>query len=239
MKNVLSSRCDCHHTRKIHSSHSFLGLKIKVMKTRSHILKFSALLVTFIAVPLFLYFSGNFPKRTTLMETISIVTILAFSLLLSQFFTSRLNYKLMKQIRMVNVVAIHRFIGYFFISVMLLHPFFIIVPKFFDDGISPTEAFVKLITTFSTTGIILGLIAYAVILILMVSAFFRFKMHMHYRTWRSLHGWLTLLFVITATWHALDMGRHSNSSFMLFYLLVVATGIYYVLRKYLFKTAKK
>lgn len=209
------------------------------MNARNYLVKFSALIITFIAVPLFLYFSGNFARRTTLMETISIVTILAFSLLLSQFFTSRLNYKLMKQIRMVNVVAIHRFMGYFFISVMLLHPFFLIIPKFFDDAVSPTDAFVKLITTFSTTGLILGLIAYAVMLILMVTAFFRFKMHMHYRTWRSLHGYLTLLFVITATWHVIDTGRHSNSSFTLFYLLVVATGIYYVLRKYLFKTAKK
>ena len=210
------------------------------MKTKSYLLKFSALIFTFIAVPLFLYFSGNFERRTALMEVLSVVTLLAFSLLLSQFFTSRLNYKLMKQIRMVNVVAIHRFIGYVFISVILLHPFFIIVPKFFDDAVSPTDAFVRLITTYNTTGIILGLIAYGIIIILMVTAFFRFKMNLHYRTWRSLHGYLTLLFVITATWHVIDMGRHSNSSFTLFYLLVVATGIYYVLRKDLFKnTAKK
>ncbi len=209
------------------------------MKTRSYIIKFSALIITFIAVPLFLYFSGNFPKRTTLMETLSIVTILAFSLLLSQFFTSRLNYKLMKQIRMVNVLVIHKFIGYVFISVILLHPFFIIVPKFFDNGVTPSDAFVRLITTFGTTGIILGLISYTIMLILMVTAFFRFKMHLHYRTWRRLHGYLTLLFVITATWHVIDMGRHSNSSFTMFYLLVVAVGIYYVLRKYLFKKTVK
>ena len=210
------------------------------MKAKSYLFKFSALIFTFIAVPLYLYFSGNFERRTTLMETLSIVTILAFSLLLSQFFTSRLNYKLMKQIRMVNVVAIHRFIGYVFIIVILLHPFFIIVPKFFDDAVTPTDAFVRLITIYNTTGIIFGLIAYGIMIILMVTAFFRFKMNLHYRTWRSLHGYLTLLFVITATWHVIDMGRHSNSSFTLFYLLVVATGIYYVLRKYLFKkTAKK
>ena len=209
------------------------------MNARNYILKFSALIITFIAVPLFLYFFGNFPRRTTLMETLSIVTLLAFSLLLSQFFTSRLNYKLMKQIRMVNVVAIHRFIGYLFISVILLHPFFIIVPKFFDDGVTPTDAFVKLITTFSSTGVILGLIAYAVMLILLVTAFFRFKMHMHYRTWRRLHGYLTLLFVIAATWHVIDMGRHSNNTFTLFYLLVVAIGIYYVLRKYIIKKTAK
>lgn len=209
------------------------------MKIQSYIFKLSVLIITFIGVPLFLYFSGNFPKRTTLMETISIVTILGFSLLLSQFFTSRLNYKLMKKIRMVKLLAIHKFIGYFFISVILLHPFFIVIPKFLDDGVTASDAFVRLITTFSTTGVILGLIAYASMLILLVTAFFRFKLHLQYRTWRSLHAYLTLLFVIIATWHVVEMGRHSNNSFTLFYLLVVAIGIYYTLRKYLFKTEKK
>lgn len=208
------------------------------MKIQSYIYKLSALIIAFIAVPLFLYFSGNFPRRTTLMETLSIVTILAFSLLLSQFFTSRLNYKLMKQIRMVNVLTIHKFIGYFFISIILIHPFFIIIPKFFDNGVTPSDAFVRLVTTFSSTGVIVGLISYATMLILMITAFFRFKMHLHYRTWRNLHGYLTLIFVITATWHVVDMGRHSNTSFTMFYLLVVAIGIYYVIRKYLFKTSK-
>lgn len=209
------------------------------MKTQNYILKFSVLIIIFIVVPLFLYFSGNFPERTTLMETISVVTILAFSLVLSQFFTSRLNFKLVKQIRMVNVLAIHKFIGYVFISIILLHPFFIIIPKFFDDGVTPSDAFIRLITTFSSTGVILGLIAYASMLILMVTAFFRFKLHLQYRTWRKLHGYLTLLFVITATWHVIDMGRHSDTSFTLFYIGVVAVGIYYMIRTYFFKTSKK
>ena len=173
------------------------------------------------------------------METISIVTILGFSLLLSQFFTSRLNYKLMKQIRMVNVFVIHKFIGYFFISIILLHPFFIIIPKFFDDGVTPSDAFVRLITTFSSTGVILGLIAYASMLILMVTAYFRFKLHLKYRTWRKLHGYLTLLFVIAATWHVISIGRHSNTSFSIYYVLMVVGGLYYLLRTYLFKTSKK
>lgn len=209
------------------------------MKTQSYIIKFSVLIITFIGMPLFLYYSGNFQKRTTLMETISIVTILGFSLLLSQFFTSRLNYKLMKKIRMVNVVAIHRFIGYLFISILLFHPFFIIIPKFFDNGVTPSDAFVRLITTFSSTGIILGLIAYASMLILMITAFFRFKLHLHYKTWRNLHGYLTLFFVIAATWHVVDMGRHSNMSFSIYYILMVAIGMFYLIRTNLFKTAKK
>ncbi len=209
------------------------------MKTQSYIFKLSALIITFIGVPLLLYFSGNFPKRTTLMETISIVTILGFSLLLSQFFTSRLNKDLVKKIRMVNVLAIHKLIGYLFISILLLHPFFIIVPKFFDNGVSPTDAFLKIITTFSSLGIILGLIAYTSILVLLVTAFFRFKLHLKYRTWRKLHGYLTLLFVLTATWHVITLGRHSNTSFSIYYVLMVVSGIYYLLKTYLFKPSEK
>lgn len=209
------------------------------MKTQSYIFKLSALIITFIGVPLMLYFSGNFPERTTLMETISIITILGFSLLLSQFFTSRLNKDLVKKIRLVNVLAIHKFIGYLFISILLLHPFFIVIPKFFDNGVTPSDAFVRLITTFSSLGIILGLIAYTSMLVLLVTSFFRFKLHLKYKTWRNLHGYLTLLFVLTATWHVINIGRHSNTSFSMYYVLMVVSGLYFLLRTYLLKTSKK
>ena len=218
-----------------------MGLKNKKldMKKENYIFKLTALILAFIGVPVLLYFQGDFPKRSFLMQTLSLITILGFTLLLSQFFTSRLNKKLVKKIRMVNVLAIHKFVGYAFITVLLLHPFFIIVPKFFDNGVTPTDAFLKLITTFSSLGVILGLIAYACIIILLVTSYFRFKLHLKYKTWRNLHGYLTLLFVITATWHVINIGRHSNTTFSIYYLLAVLSGIFYLLRTYLFKASKK
>ncbi|WP_298364098.1 ferric reductase-like transmembrane domain-containing protein [uncultured Lutibacter sp.] len=209
------------------------------MKKENYIFKLTALILAFIGVPVLLYFQGDFPKRSFLMQTLSLITILGFTLLLSQFFTSRLNKTLVKKIRMVNVLAIHKFVGYAFITVLLLHPFFIIVPKFFDNGVTPTDAFLKLITTFSSLGVILGLIAYACIIILLVTSYFRFKLHLKYKTWRNLHGYLTLLFVITATWHVINIGRHSNTTFSIYYLLAVLSGIYYLLRTYLSKASKK
>ena len=218
-----------------------MGLKNKKldMKKENYIFKLTALILAFIGVPVLLYFQGDFPKRSFLMQTLSLITILGFTLLLSQFFTSRLNKTLVKKIRMVNVLAIHKFVGYAFITVLLLHPFFIIVPKFFDNGVTPTDAFLKLITTFSSLGVILGLIAYACIIILLVTSYFRFKLHLKYKTWRNLHGYLTLLFVITATWHVINIGRHSNTTFSIYYLLAVLSGIYYLLRTYLSKASKK
>ena len=212
---------------------------VNIMKKDNYIFKLTLLILAFIAVPIFLYFFGNFEKRSILMETLSIITILGFTLLLSQFFTSRLNKTLVKKIRMVNVLATHKFVGYVFISVLLLHPFFIIVPKFFDNGVTPTDAFLKLITTFSSTGVILGLITYTSIVILLTTSYFRFKLHLKYKTWRNLHGYLTLLFIITATCHVITIGRHSNTSFSVYYILALTSGIYYLLRNYLFKASKK
>lgn len=209
------------------------------MKKENYIFKLGSLFIGFIGVPLVLFFLGDFEKRTILMEIFSLITILGFTLLISQFFTSRLNKTLVKKMRMANVLKIHKIIGYTFISILLLHPFFIIAPKFFDNGVTPTDAFLKLITTFSSLGVILGLIAYACIIIFLITSYFRFKLHLKYKTWRNLHGYLTMFFIITGTWHVINMGRHSNTSFSLYYLVAVASGIYYLLRTYLFKTSKK
>ena len=210
-----------------------------IMNKESYITNLSSLIISFIGVPFLIFVLGDFPRRNALSETISLITILGFSLLISQFIYSRINKRLVKKIRMVHVLRIHKFIGYAFISILLLHPFFIIVPKFFDNAVTPVEAFFKLITTFDSLGIMLGLIAYAVMLILLVTAFFRFKLHLKYKAWRNFHGYLTLLFVITATWHVITLGRHSNISFSIYYVLTVASGIFYLLRLYLFKTSTR
>ena len=209
-----------------------------IMKKESYISKLFPLAIAFIGMPILLYFLGDFPKRDFLMETLSLTTILGFTILISQFFLSRTNGKLVKDIRMVNVLKIHKFIGYLFISILMLHPFFIIVPKLFDNGVTPTDAFLKLITTFSSLGIILGLTAYTCVLILLVTSYFRFKLHLNYRTWRIIHGSLASIFVTAATWHIINIGRHSNTAFSVYYVAIVASGVYYLLSTYLFKTSK-
>lgn len=207
-----------------------MGLIMKKQRQKFRLVVFA---IFFIAIPILLYYLEDFPRRNFLMETLSIITILGFTLLISQFFSTRINKKLVKDIRMVNVLKIHKIIGYIFISILLLHPFFIIVPKFFDNTVTPADAFIKLITTFSSLGVILGLIAYTSMLIILITSFFRFKLHLTYRTWRRLHGYFTLIFIITATWHVINIGRHSNTPLSIYYVLIVASGTVYLLRTYL------
>ncbi|MGB5437168.1 MAG: hypothetical protein WBM98_14830, partial [Maribacter sp.] len=71
------------------------------MKKESYIFKLLPLVIAFIGVPVLLYTLGNFPRRNFLMETLSLTTILGFTILMSQFFLSRINKKLVKDIRMV------------------------------------------------------------------------------------------------------------------------------------------
>lgn len=208
------------------------------MNKESYLFKLFPLIITFIAIPLILWNIGNFPRRNALMETLSIMTILGFALLLSQFFFSRINKSLVMDIRMVNVLSIHKFIGYVFVSILLLHPFFIIVPKIFDSGLNPGDAFIELITAVGSLGVVLGMIAYTIMLILLVTAFFRFKLHLKYTTWRNLHAYLAVFFVLTATLHVIKLGRHSNIAFKIYYVLMVVSGIYYLLKTYLFKPSK-
>jgi len=208
------------------------------MKKQRNILRLLVLAVLFIAVPILLYYLENFPRRNFLMETLSIITILGFTLFLSQFFSTRINQNLVKDLRMVNVLKIHKIIGYTFIIILLFHPIFIIVPKFLDNTVAPANAFLKLITTFSSLGVMLGLIAYICMIVLLITSYFRFKLHLKYKTWRNLHGYFTMLFVITATWHVINIGRHSNTPISIYYVLMVSSGIFYLLKNYLFKSTK-
>ena len=210
-----------------------------IMKNKRYIFKLLILALLFIVAPILLYNLGNFPKRNLLKETLSLITILGFTLFISQFFSTRINKKLVKDIRMVNLLKIHKVIGYTFISIVLFHPIFIIIPKFLDNTVTPVDAFLKLITSFSSLGVVLGLIAYTSMINLLITSFFRFKLHLNYTTWRSLHGYFAILFVLTATWHVINIGRHSNIPFSIYYILIVTSGIFYLLKSYLFKTSKK
>ena len=210
-----------------------------VMKKDRRIYKMLPLFLVFIGIPLALWFLSDFPERSLLMDSLSLLTILAFSLLLAQFFLARTNRELVKKVKMSNVLKIHKFIGYIFISVIMLHPFFIIVPKFLDNAVSPKDALIRLITTFDNIGLVLGLVAYTAMLVIMITSFFRFKLHLKYRTWRTFHAYLTSIFIGAAVWHVISLGRHSNTAFIMFYVIALASGMYYLLRTYLFKPTSK
>lgn len=90
----------------------------------------------------------------------------------------------------------------------------------------PLDALLVIVTTTSSTGVVLGLVAWGTMIILGLTSFFRKSLPMSYKTWRKLHGILATIFLATATWHAVSLGRHANTSMTVVLLLLAGSGIY-------------
>jgi hypothetical protein len=50
---------------------------------------------------------------------------------------------------------------------------------------------------------------------------------------------LAIIFILTAAWHVIDLGRHSNFAMSIFITLLTTGGIWLTGKQYLLKTFKK
>jgi len=187
-------------------------------------------LVIFIVVlPVLLWSRVIISHRALYKEMISIMTILAFFQLLGQFYLNRSN-KLVSYHKMGRVVKFHKIIGYLFIGILIFHPFLIVMPRYLEPGMSATDAFISLITTFKT-GVVLGIISWVLMILLVLISLLRNRLGMKYRTWRTVHGVLSVVFIVLATWHAINLGRHTDVFMSAFMIVVAGGGIALYLRK--------
>jgi len=131
----------------------------------------------------------------------------------------------------------HTWIAYGAISVIVLHPFFIVLPHYVEAGVKPWDAFWTMVTTFDSLGILLGLFAWVVMVAIGVTAFFRMRLmkgfKTRYRGWRGFHAILTVSFTVAATWHAIELGRHTDTAMSLLFIGLASVGIVSLARLYL------
>lgn len=187
-------------------------------------------LVIFIVVlPVLLWSRVIISHRALYKEMISIMTILAFFQLLGQFYLNRSD-KFVRYHKMNRVVKFHKIIGYLFIGILIFHPFLIVLPRYLEPGMSATDAFISLITTFKT-GVVLGIICWVLMVLLGLITLLRNRLGMKYRIWRTVHGVLSVIFIVLATWHAINLGRHTDVLMSVFMIVVAGGGIALYLRK--------
>ncbi len=199
---------------------------------------FRQTLLAFTGMPLLIWAMGDFPERSVLKESLSIITVLAFCLMIGQFFWTRMNGTAVRQLKMIRLIKYHKTMGYTLVILLLLHPLCLVVPRFFESGVSPLDAFITLITTMNQGGV-LGIIAWCLMLVLAITAFAREHLPMKYKTWRVFHGILALMFIAVAAWHAIDLGRHFNLSMSILISILTTGAILLVLTTYTFKKQKK
>ncbi len=185
-------------------------------------------LAVFIGLPLLFYTFGDAPRRSYLKEAISIATLVAFSLMLGQFFLARSNAALLRLFKPRDIQTVHKTIAYSAIALLTVHPFLVVLPRYFEAGIKPWDAFVTMLTTFDSLGVVLGLIAWVLMIVLGLTAFLRMRLikryHMPYRTWRYAHGALTIAFVTTAIWHSIELGRHTSAPMATLFITMALVG---------------
>lgn len=195
-----------------------------------------AAVALFIGVPLMFYALGDAPRRTMLKEGISLVTLLAFTAMLGQFFLARSNIWLLRVFKPPQVQKVHKYIAYTAVGAILLHPALIVLPRYLEGGIRPWDAFVTMITDLGNLGVVLGLIAWVLLLILSVSAFLRKpiikRLSTHYRGWRYFHGGLAVSFTVLALWHAIALGRHTDIAMSVFLVTLAVFGFALLARMY-------
>lgn len=181
--------------------------------------------VIFACLPLLLYSLQTYPARTLLKESLSIVTIIAFSLMFSQFFISRINTDIKYANKMNKILNFHKYLGYVLIGVLFFHPFFIVLPRYFEAGVDPLNAFWLLITSFDNLGVVAGILSWCFMLIIGITSFLRFKMGLEYKHWKTIHSSLSLIFIFLATLHVIILGRHSEYPISIFFILLVGISI--------------
>ncbi|BBO67913.1 hypothetical protein DSCA_18430 [Desulfosarcina alkanivorans] len=180
--------------------------------------------LVFAGLPLLLYGLGDFPERSFLKESLSVVTILGFFPMIGLFFWSRANAVAVSGLKMHRTITVHKAAGYTCAAIMLLHPLFPVVPRFFESGVASGDALVTILATFKP-GVVLGILAWCLLLVLGITAFTRHRLPMTYRTWRRCHGILAVVFITAAAWHAVDLGRHSNLSMSGLIILLATVGV--------------
>lgn len=196
-------------------------------------------LFIFVIIPLFILSLQTLPPRTLLKESTSVLVIVGFFFLLGQFYLNRSNKVFIKIYKMVKIIKLHKIIGYLVIAIFFIHPFLIVLPRFFEAGVDPIYAFWLMITDFKSLGIIFGLIAWCVMIALLLTSFYKDKLNMTYSKWRLLHIVLSLVFISAALWHVIDLGRHMNEIMILFIFLLVCISVYQLGKLYFSKNYKK
>ena len=196
-------------------------------------------LFIFVIIPLLILSLQTLPQRTLLKESTSVLVIVGFFFLLGQFYLNRSNKVFIKIYKMVKIIKLHKIIGYLVIAIFFIHPFLIVLPRFFEAGVDPIYAFWLMITDFKSLGIIFGLIAWCVMIALLLTSFYKDKLNMTYSKWRLLHIVLSVVFISTALWHVIDLGRHMNEIMILFIFLLVCISVYQLRKLYFSKNYKK
>lgn len=180
---------------------------------------------------LFLLIGGVFSGRNAYLEIFSVITVAAWCLVPGQFCWFPGNRFLSLHLRGWMLGQYHMIIGTSLVLLLCSHPFLLVLPKLFEYGISPREAFFTMIST-PHPGVISGIISWLMLAVLGVTAWCRNFLPMGYNTWLRMHGALASLVLIFGLHHALLLGRHITPFMSVVFVIFALAAAVMIVRRW-------
>jgi predicted ferric reductase len=140
-------------------------------------------------------------------EFVTILSMGGFSMMLGQFLLSGRMGSLSSKTGVDNGMLLHRKVGEYLALLFFLHPFLIVLPRFW---ISSNFAIDDMISVFTENLTLNGFYAWALMIVWVLMSMFKEKIGMPYEAWRITHGIGAIVIVILATDHVITIGRHGH-----------------------------
>lgn len=176
--------------------------------TRRPPLVWARVLVIYLAIMLLPYLwslTQDLEYRGVYETIIVALSIAGLTALFAQFLLAGRLQSVTQYTGIDNGMRIHRKAGELVALFFLLHPFLIVLPRFW---LAPQLAIDDLWLMLTSAESATGVYAWAIMSIWVILAMFRDRLPITYETWRISHGLGLVAVAILATWHAVTVGRH-------------------------------
>ena len=156
-------------------------------------------------VPYVFSVTQGLEQRDLFPTLISALSIAGLTALFAQYALSGRLQSVTQYAGIDNGMRIHRKAGEIIALFFFLHPFLIVLPRFW---IAPQLAVDDLWLMLTSSESATGVYAWALMGFWVVFAMLRDKLPITYEAWRISHGIGLVAVAILATWHAVTVGRH-------------------------------
>lgn len=150
--------------------------------------------------------------RDPMQELGSVLGILAFSMILSEFMLSGRVKSFSRKVGMDSTMKLHRVVGWLILIFALIHPF--LYESTPTAGPRPWDDTRQLSVSTDFSAIATGVIAFLLIPVLVVLAVWRSSLDYRYETWRRLHGLIAAIVVLLLLDHTLAAGRYAAQPYV-------------------------
>lgn len=193
--------------------------------------------LSLLIIPFFFSQMLNMDTKTVYANILTVINMLAMMAFFVQFpLGSRL-----KQISFFadidwNIER-HKKIGKWLGFIFLLHPVFILAPRFL---VSANDGMTSLIEVLTAGQMLTGIIAWVLLIVWVLLSIYKDKLPMRYETWRLTHLIGFVAIIILATLHITSVGSHGQfqSQFKLVWWGLCALSLAMVAYNYLVKPSR-